>query len=221
MTVPGDHAAQARFSYDRIAEVVGLLGGSMHDVIDVISFHQDPRGMIPAAEVQRAVFADVPRSEVAAWTAIATPHLYRLGMLSSFRAIADLRDGPRIAQTPESIWWKIDPISGGTRKTGGNLIGLSGQVASDGDGLITTPGDTAAQGRIAFDRLREVLELFGASMDAIVEVTSFHKDVRGWEVVMEVGQEYFGDDGPAWTPVGSTGLFQEGYLHEIYALAVV
>ena len=56
----------------------------------------------------------------------------------------------------------------------------------------------------------------------VVEVTSFHKDSRAWETVMEVGREYFDpDNGPAWTPVGVTGLWNPGYLHEIYALAVV
>ena len=59
-------------------------------------------------------------------------------------------------------------------------------------------------------------------MDNIVEVISFHKDPRAWEIVMEVGHEFFDREaGPAWTPVGTTGLFKEGFLHEIYAVAVV
>lgn len=37
---------------------------------------------------------------------------------------------------------------------------------------------------------------------------------------MDVGRRYFSEQGPAWTPVGLTGLYREGYLHEIYALAV-
>ena len=221
VTVPGDHAAQARYAFNRIREVLAHFGGSLDDVIDVISFHQDARGMVPCADVQREIFDDVPHDEVAAWTALGTPALYKLGLLSSWRAIADLSGGPRIAKTPDSLWWKIDPISGGTRKAGGTLIGLAGEVASDGDGEITTPGDTAAQARYAFNRINEVLELFGASMDNIVEVTSFHKDPRAWEIVMDVGRRYFDEEGPAWTPVGTTGLFQEGYLHEIHALAVV
>ena len=39
---------------------------------------------------------------------------------------------------------------------------------------------------------------------------------------MEAGREYFDSDSPpAWTPVGATGLWNPGYQHEIYALAVV
>ena len=58
-------------------------------------------------------------------------------------------------------------------------------------------------------------------MDSIVEITSFHKDPRACEIVLDVGRQYFGEDGPAWTAAGSTGLFKEGYLHEIHALAVI
>jgi enamine deaminase RidA (YjgF/YER057c/UK114 family) len=221
VTAPGDHAAQARGGLNRIREVLTRLEASLDDVIDVISFHQDARGMVPCADVQREKFEHVPRSEVAAWTAIGTPALYRHGMLSAWRAIADLSAGPRVAKTPESLWWRHDPISGGTKKAAGSLIGISGEVASDGDGEITTPGDTAGQSRYAFDRIREVLGMFGATMDAVVEITSFHKDPRAWRITMEVGNAYFADEGPAWTPVGTTGLFREGYLHEIHALAVV
>jgi enamine deaminase RidA (YjgF/YER057c/UK114 family) len=222
---PGNGAGQARFAYNRIREIAELAGASLADVIDVCSFHQDARAMVACNEVHdREVFADLeaPFDDAPAWTAIGVPGLYKLGMLSSYRAIADLTPGPRVARTPASLWWKISPISGGTKKEGGVLIGLAGEVASDGDGQITTPGDTAAQARYAFNRLKETLEMFGASMANIVEVTSFHKDPRAWEIVMAEGKAYFGEeDGPAWTPVGVTGLFQEGYLHEIYALAVV
>lgn len=221
VTVPGDDAAQARFGYNRIREIIEHFGGGWDDIIDVITFNQDARGMVRCAEVQREYFGHIDRSEVPAWTAIGMTGFYKPGMLSSWRAIADLSEAPRIAKTPDSIWWKIDPISGGTRKTGGSLIGMAGQVASDGDGEITTPGDVAGQARYAFNRLKEVLEEFGVGMDSVVEVTSFHKDPRAWEIVMDIGRQYFADEGPAWTPAGCTGLFKHGYLHEIHALAVM
>ena len=224
VTTPGDHAAQARYAFNRIQEIVRMAGGTMDDVIDILSFHHDVRGMDPAFGVvcSPETFGNIPFESAPAWTAIATQGLYKLGMLGSYRVIADLSPGKRIAKTPASIWWKTLPISGGTRKDSGSLIGISGEVASDGDGNIVSPGDTASQARYAFDRIKETLEMFGASMDNVVEVTSFHKDPRAWEIVMKVGEEYFrkGQE-PAWTPVGMTGLYKEGYLHEIYALAVI
>ena len=102
------------------------------------------------------------------------------------------------------------------------MITIAGEVASDGDGNIITPGNTARQARYALARIQEVLERFGASMENVVEVSSFHKDPRAWPIVMEVAEEFFGTEaGPAWTVAGTTGLYKEGYLHEIYAAAMV
>lgn len=223
IVTPGNHAGQARFAFNRIREIVEMAGGNLEDIIDLICFSKDPRGMIPVCDTWCNEFVNnLPFDEIAALTAIGTTGLYRHDMMGAHRAIADLTPGKRVAKTPASIWWKIMPISGGSKKEGGRLIGLAGQVAADGDGFITTPGDTRAQARYAFNRLKEVLGEFGATMDNIVEVISFHKDPRAWEIVMEVGHEFFSKDkGPAWTPVGTTGLFKEGFLHEIYALAMV
>ena len=59
-------------------------------------------------------------------------------------------------------------------------------------------------------------------MDRVVEVTSFHKDPRAAAIVMEVAREWFDPERrAAWTAVGVTGLWNPGYLHEIYALAVL
>lgn len=102
------------------------------------------------------------------------------------------------------------------------LIGIAGEVASDAEGNVTTPGDTLSQARYCFNRICEVVKMHGASMDDVVEITSFHKDHRDWELVMEAGREHFDPQSPpAWTPVGATGLWNPGYQHEIYALAVI
>jgi enamine deaminase RidA (YjgF/YER057c/UK114 family) len=120
------------------------------------------------------------------------------------------------------VHWHEQRISGATKKKNGRLIGISGQVASDGKKNIIARGDTAAQARYCFGQIKGVLEKHGASLDDVVEITSFHKDPRAWEIVMEVGKEVFKPGrGPAWTPVGCTGLYLEGYLHEIHALAMV
>jgi enamine deaminase RidA (YjgF/YER057c/UK114 family) len=133
----------------------------------------------------------------------------------------ELRAGQRATITSDRFaWYERLPASPSVRV--GDLLFVSGEVAADADGKPLAPGDVRAQARHAFESLRELLEMFGASMANIVEVTSFHKDPRAWEIVMAEGEAYFGaEDAPAWTPVGVTGLFQEGYLHEIYALAVV
>ena len=223
LVAPGDHAAQARQAFVNIKAIIEAAGGTIDDVIDILSFHVDPRGMEPAGDlVCSEVFGQTPLENASAWTAIGTPALYAMGVLGEYRTIVDFSPGKRIASTPDTIWWRVIPVSGGTKKEGGNLIGISGQVASDGDGNIIGAGDPEAQARYDFEQIRKILAGFGASLDNIVEITSFHKDLRAWETVLKVGEEHFSKtEGPAWTAVGTPGLWKDGYLHEIYALAVV
>jgi enamine deaminase RidA (YjgF/YER057c/UK114 family) len=219
---PSDPRGQAEAAYAQARATVEAAGGSMDDVIDICSFHLDPRGMIACEQLHNEYWAATPLEEAPAWTAIGAPALHRRGQVVQYRMIADLSEGRRIARTPASLHWKHCPISGGTRKAGGRLIGIAGEVASDAEGNITTPGDTASQARYAFNRIREVVEMHGVDMGHVVEVTAFHKDHRAWEIVTGVAREYFDGDGwPAWTSAGMTGLWNPGYLHEIYALAVV
>jgi enamine deaminase RidA (YjgF/YER057c/UK114 family) len=219
---PGDHAANSRLAYEGVREVVRLAGGSMDDIVDICSFHLDPRGMVPSERIHGETWQAVPPSQAPCWTAIGVPAMFKPGMLAQYRCIADLSAGPRIGRVSASVHWKNTSCAGTTRKTDGTLIGIAGQVASDGEGNVTTPGDTLSQARYAFNRIRECLELQGASLADVVEITSFHRDARAWEIVMEVGREYFHPArGPAWTPIGVTGLWNPGYLHEIYALAVM
>jgi len=220
--LPADPATQAESAYAQAREAVEAAGGTMDDVIDICSFHLDPRRMVPCEQLHNDMWADVPLDEAPAWTAIGAPALHRPGQLVQYRMIADLSPGRRIAKTPASLHWKHCPISGGTRKQHGRLIGIAGEVASDAEGNITTPGDTLNQARYAFSRIREVVEMHGVDMSHVVEITAFHKDHRAWEIVTEAAHEYFDEDAwPAWTSVGMTGLWNPGYLHEIYALAVV
>jgi enamine deaminase RidA (YjgF/YER057c/UK114 family) len=219
---PGDPEGQAISAHEHLARVIGQAGGSWDDVIDLCSFHQDPRGMVGGETAHLRTFAKTPLAEAPAWTAIGTPALQRLGLLVHYRAIADLSAGSRVARTPQGLHWKHQPISGGTRKAGGQLIGIAGEVASDGEGTIIGPGDTASQARYAFDRIAEVMEMHGGSITDVVEVTSFHKDPRASQIVLDTARDYFPSGAePAWTPVGTTGLWNPGYLHEIYALGVL
>ena len=56
----------------------------------------------------------------------------------------------------------------------------------------------------------------------VASVTSYHQDLRSWPEVAAVARELFGDEAlRAWTPVGVAGLWMEGYLHEISALALL
>ena len=70
------------------------------------------------------------------------------------------------------------PISGVTKKESGKLVGIAGQVSSDGDGKILYAGDARAQASYCFEQIGKGLELLGGSLADLVEVTAFHKDFR-------------------------------------------
>jgi enamine deaminase RidA (YjgF/YER057c/UK114 family) len=223
---PGDHVAQARASYEGILEIVEMAGGSVDDVLDFTSFHQDLRGA-------EATFTDVYMPEVLkgelsdarapSTSHVGTPGLEKPGQLGAFRAVADLSPGLRTAFTPELNWWKnVLPLAGGVKKENGSFVTVAGQVACAADQSIVAPGDTGGQVRYILTEIREVLEGFGGSLDDVLGVLSFHKDPRAWEDAMQVAAEVFPRGaGPAWTAVSMPALWMEGYLHEIAAIAVL
>jgi enamine deaminase RidA (YjgF/YER057c/UK114 family) len=101
----------------------------------------------------------------------------------------------------------------------GDTIWLSGQVGID-DKLSPAPG-MAAQARLAFEAMKRILAEAGASLDDVVELTTFHTDLRGeMEEFAKVKDQYFPRDYPAWTAVGVTQLALPDLRVEIRAVAI-
>ncbi|MFH8349118.1 RidA family protein [Streptomyces sp. NPDC018045] len=102
----------------------------------------------------------------------------------------------------------------------GDMIWVSGQVGVDTTSM--TPADGMdAQARLAFEGVRTVLEAAGASLDDIVELTTFHTDLRGdMPEFSRVKDEYINGPYPSWTAVGVTQLALSELLVEIRAVAV-
>jgi len=101
----------------------------------------------------------------------------------------------------------------------GNTIWVSGQVGLD---ATMTPADgVEAQARLAFQALKSALEAAGASLADIVELTTFHTDLRGEiHAFGRVKDEYLPDRYPSWTAVGVTQLAVPELRVEIRAVAV-
>jgi enamine deaminase RidA (YjgF/YER057c/UK114 family) len=220
-----DHVAQARSAYSAMVDLVERAGGTVDDILDFASFHQDIRGA-PATfdEVYvPEVLGDAELEDAPTTSHIGSTALQQPGVLGTYRCLADLTPGRRVGSLPDSIWWKgVLPISGAAMKDGGELIAVAGHVASDPDGDVVARGDVAGQVRYAFDSMRESLAGFGASLEDVVEVTSFYKEPRAWRTIMETAADYFPRErAPAWTLAAIPGLWVEGFLVEISALAVV
>lgn len=99
----------------------------------------------------------------------------------------------------------------------GDLLFVSGQVGSREDG--SPEPDFAAQVRLAFANLKATLAAAGATLDDIVDVTSFHTDPEAqFGTVMQVKAEAFPNKPyPNWTAIGVNWL--AGFDFEIKVIA--
>ena len=95
-------------------------------------------------------------------------------------------------------------------------------------GIPALEGDTdEAKIRWMFGQLKLHLEAAGASLEDVVELTSFHvaKDHKEFrermEPVLKVHREVFKDHYPAWTAVGTTALFSADAPMELRAEAII
>lgn len=94
---------------------------------------------------------------------------------------------------------------------------VSGTVGSREDG--SPEPDFEQQVRLAFTNLQAILQAAGASLDDIVDVTSFHTDPeRQFETVLTVKDEVFpARPYPTWTAIGVNWL--AGFDFEIKVIA--
>lgn len=101
----------------------------------------------------------------------------------------------------------------------GDIIWVSGQVGTDASGR---PGSgMEAQARLAFEKLKIVVEEAGATLADIVELITFHTDLRGEiQEFVRVKDEFIPENYPAWSAVGVTQLARPEFLVEIRAVAV-
>ncbi|GAA3168293.1 MULTISPECIES: RidA family protein [Streptomyces] len=103
----------------------------------------------------------------------------------------------------------------------GDMVWVSGQVGVDNVTLAPAEG-VEAQTRLAFEGVQSALRGAGASLADIVDLSTFHTDLRGdMEVFGRVKDEYLPKLYPSWTAVGVTQLALPELVVEIRAVAVV
>jgi enamine deaminase RidA (YjgF/YER057c/UK114 family) len=101
----------------------------------------------------------------------------------------------------------------------GDTIWISGQVGIDEN--FVAGKDMAMQARLAFEAIRKTLETAGAGLGDIVELMTFHTDLRGeMAEFTKVKDSYFPGSYPCWTAVGVTQLAAPEYKVEIRVVAV-
>lgn len=102
----------------------------------------------------------------------------------------------------------------------GNWLFISGQIGRDEHMQLVEAKE--AQFVQTFENLGKVLRAAGASFDEVVDVTSFHTDMRDLPLYMQVRDRYFTRNFPAWTAIGAASLCgSPGYFLEVKATAFI
>jgi enamine deaminase RidA (YjgF/YER057c/UK114 family) len=108
--------------------------------------------------------------------------------------------------------------------SGGQLLFLAGQTASDANGSII-PGDLVAQYEQCLRNHQAVVEAAGGTMTDIVKLNIFVLDKNDYlsklKALGEVHRHYFGNYYPAMALFEIKSLFQEGALIELEGMAVI
>jgi 2-iminobutanoate/2-iminopropanoate deaminase len=102
----------------------------------------------------------------------------------------------------------------------GDLLFISGQVSTDGQGRLVGAGDFQAQTRQVLNTIRTVLQLAGMGLQDVVKTTVMLTDWRHYAAYNKVYGEYFTPPYPARSTVCGS-LAQKGLLIEIETIAVV
>lgn len=103
----------------------------------------------------------------------------------------------------------------------GKLVFISGMTARRADGSIAGIGDVEAQTRQVCDNLKAAAEAAGGSLDDVVRVDVYVRNIEHFTTIHKVRQEYFKAPVPASTMVEVSKMVSPDYLIEISAIAVL
>jgi enamine deaminase RidA (YjgF/YER057c/UK114 family) len=113
----------------------------------------------------------------------------------------------------------------GILTTGGKLLFLAGQDASNAEGHIVAPGDVVAQLDQVLHNLEAVVRAAGGTAREIVKLNIFVRDRDDYLAKLkplgEVFRRYFGDYYPALALFEVSGFFQREALIELEGMAVI
>jgi reactive intermediate/imine deaminase len=117
---------------------------------------------------------------------------------------------------PRGVFGHGVSVSGASR-----LIFVSGMLGRDAAGKMVGPG-IREQTRQCLENIKAVLAEDGATMDDIVKVTVFIRDMGEFDAIHEVRRQYFKPDRlPASTMVQIVRFTEPDALIEIEAVAAV
>ncbi len=102
----------------------------------------------------------------------------------------------------------------------GNVIEVSGTVASDGNNVVGE-NDVYLQTKFILKKIESGLKEAEASLNDVVRTRIYVRDISKWREVAKAHQEVFGNIKPATSMVEVTSLISPEYLVEIEATAIL
>ena len=111
----------------------------------------------------------------------------------------------------------IGPYSVGVEA--GNFVFTAGQLGLDPTSGDLVAGGIEAQTRLALTNIRNILEVAGLSMDAVIKTTVFLRDMQEFNAMNSVYGEFFKVDPPARTTVQVAALPKNAAI-EIEVIAI-
>ena len=103
----------------------------------------------------------------------------------------------------------------------GNLVEVTGTVASGDDGKVVGENDAYTQTKYIYEKIESVLKRAGASMKDVLRVRMFVTDISRWQEYGRAHSEFFKDIKPCNTMVEVRALIEPAYLIEIEATAII
>ena len=101
------------------------------------------------------------------------------------------------------------------------MLWISGQVAIDKDGKLVGQNDLRVQAVQVLENIKAILRANGAGMEDIVKVTVYVTDIRAFNDIADIRENYFPSDGPASVICEVNALAWPEFLIEIESVAVV
>ena len=105
--------------------------------------------------------------------------------------------------------------------TGGATVYLAGVGATTDDAGRSLAGDFEGQTRATFERVRANLERAGGTLDDIVTMTVFIKDMQYGTQFTQIRKEFFSRGFPCSALIGIDSLARPEMMVEVQAIAVL
>jgi 2-iminobutanoate/2-iminopropanoate deaminase len=103
----------------------------------------------------------------------------------------------------------------------GHMVFISGITARGVDGRVVGAGDIDKQTRQVCENLERVVSAAGGTLDDIVRVDVFVRNIEHFDAIHRVRREYFTAPAPASTMLEVSKMVAPEMLIEINAIAVI